>query len=146
MIKLESTASVLAVSSVLVLSSRGKEPQIAISVSKANKLENEKWVEDSTKLRQTISFHSEDGPSQISGTVPEADAVEIASCYKVVLQVGLSTRNLPVTQIGRTSRSLASLDVERILEVWSTADKCLWKAPDQAKGRAIDAQGKLVAA
>lgn len=149
MIKLESPVAALSVTSFVTIQSRTKEPTIALSCSPARALVDGTWKDDPTRTKQSVSFHSDEGPTELHGLMPETDGVEIAAAHKVVVQVTLSTRNLPTAQVGRVSRALVSLELVRVVEVWTTAEKCVWKAADWAKpasGKVLTETGAVRAA
>ncbi len=149
MIKLESPVAALSVTSYVTIQSRTKEPTIALSCSPARALVDGSWKDDPTRTKQSVAFHSDEGPTELHGLMPESDGVEIVAAFKVVVQVTLSTRNLPTAQVGRVSRALVSLELLRVVEVWTTAEKCAWKAADWGKpasGLVMTEAGKIKAA
>ena len=57
-------------------------------------------------------------------------SIEIAAAWKVVVEVQISTQSLPTFEAGRKSRTLLAVSVLRVVEVWASPKKCLWRASE----------------
>lgn len=131
--KIETSSVGLNALAIITLQSLGTGAFIGLSTDKANKLVNETWVEDETKLKQSIVATFDGDPVKLTGLVNENDAVECAAAHKVVVEVLVSAKNLPAFAAGRMSRTLVGLEIARVLEVWSTPSKCVYDAQKVAK-------------
>lgn len=122
MIKLETTGSAPSASAFFTVQSQGPAPSLVLSTTDAWKPSEDDWLKDETKRKQILSFISDEGRTvEILGAVSEHNAVEIAAAHKVVCLVTL--------KLDRKSGSL-KLAIQRVVEVWTTAEKRLWAAPD----------------
>lgn len=148
MIKLETLGGSLAASAIITIQSHASAPTVALVTSNVRTNKNGTWEDDPTRRKQTVTFFTSDGPCEISGLVPETAAVEIGAAHKVVVEVALSTKALPAFEAGRVSRSLVALEVQRVVEVWSSPEKCVWRAEDFGKpsGKTFDPKTGRVAA
>ncbi|HEU5078511.1 MAG TPA: hypothetical protein VFT72_04825 [Opitutaceae bacterium] len=143
MIKLESPSSGLAGVATLSIQASGSEPIIQLSADKTRTNVGGEWKDDTTRLKQLLTYISDDGPCELAGAVPEGEAIEMGAAWRVVAQVRLSTKALPAFQAGRVSREMVALELVRVVEVWSSPLKMLWKAQDWQSAPARSA-GKTV--
>ena len=136
MIKLESTTSGISAKSLLKLVSPAEVGSVMLTTEEARSNASGTWQADATRRRQLLSFITEDGPVQLRGIVPEAEAIEIASAHTVVVEVGVSLKSLPAREAGRVSGTVMALELVRVVEVWTTKEKCAWRAKDSISGNA----------
>jgi hypothetical protein len=149
MIKLETTRkSPRSAMLFAIESSSAEAPSIILSTEPANKRNaaDTAWEIDPAKRKQYLSFISADGdPCQLVGNVPEGEAIEIEAAYKVVAQCEVNQQKTGAREAGGFSRDFYGLKLLRVIEVWETPTKCLWRATDAPKpGKEFNAQtGKI---
>lgn len=149
MIKLETSNLAPSAVATIEIRSAGVGTSVILSTANAGGFVNEKWVNELLgKKQQILTFIGADGaPCSLEGVVQETDAVEIAAAYKVVVQVDLANELTTASAAGRKSKGYTRLDLVRVVEVWDSVTKCLWKAKDdhaKANGTTVDmSSGKL---
>lgn len=131
-IKLETSNVGLAVHALVSIQGAGDLAGIALSTEKSKRNDNGNWVEDPTRLRQILMAVGAEGPIELSGIVPESEAVEIAAAFKVVAKVNLVPEEKGAFVAGRVGRKFTALELVQVVEVWATATKCLYRAKDFA--------------
>lgn len=142
-IKLESTVKGIECAALLTIESPTENPAVGLRVEAVRTLQGDAWKEDATKGKQVVTFVGEDGPVELAGTVDQDKAIEIAAAYKVIVETQISAQSLPTFEAGRKSRTLLAVSVLRVVEVWATPQKCLWRASGAiseaaAGGRTVD--------
>lgn len=148
MIKLETQNAGIEVVSTISIQSETKEATMSLKTEPCRSMDEKgQWKDDPLHLKQVLTFVGDDGPVQLFGTVHESDAVELKAAWKVVVLANLSTKSLPAFDKGRVSKTLVALGIVRVIEVWESASKCLWRAKDdaaKASGSTFDpATGKV---
>ena len=135
-IKLESTVKGIECAALLTIESPTENPAVGLRVENVRTLQGDAWKEDPTKGKQVVTFVGEDGPVELQGTVDQEKAIEISAAYKVVIETQISTQSLPAFEAGRKSRTLLAVSVLRVVEVWATPKKCVWRASEAAGAQA----------
>jgi hypothetical protein len=143
MIKLESKSPGLSAVAEIRVQSSSDDASVTLTTDEVRVNVNNAWQTDAAHRKQIVTFLSPDGPVQLVGEVLESCAVEVPACWAIVAEVELSTKALPAFQAGRVSRSLVALEVRRVVEVWSSPEKLLWRAADRTSGPAA-AAGKVM--
>lgn len=149
MIKLETQNQSPSATTLLEIKSAGVGTSVILSTADAGGFVNEKWVNALLgKKQQILTFIGADGaPCSLEGVVLEEYAVEIAAAFKVVVQVDLSNELTTAAAVGRKSKAYTRLELVRVVEVWDSPTKCLWRAKDdgvKAATSSVDmATGKL---
>ncbi len=150
MIKLESRNSGLSAIAEIRVQSASNDATVRLTAESVRSQKDGQWVEDPSKRKQVLTFVGENGPVELAGTVDETQAVEIAAAWAVIAEAKLSTEMLATFQAGRKSRSMVAVDLVRVVEVWASAEKCLWRSPERqqtaSKGKVIDGTGRINAA
>ena len=128
-----------------------KEATMSLKTEPCRSMDDKgQWKDDPLHLKQVLTFVGDDGPVQLFGTVAESEAVELKAAWKVVVLANLSTKSLPAFDKGRVSKTLVALGIVKVVEVWESASKCLWRAKDEAAkgtGATVDmATGKVARA
>lgn len=152
MIKLETKqVAPAALTRVVIESANPSFPSVMLSTDEARRqdsLTNE-WVPDLTRRKQLISFIDCDGdPSQLSGNVDESDALEVSVCFRVVAECAISLRKTAAKSAGSFSGSYVQFNLRRVVEVWESPEKCLWRAKElpERGGKVLTTDGKVKAA
>lgn len=152
MIKLETkSVAPAALTRVVIESANAAFPSVILSTDEARRqdsLTNE-WVPDLTRRKQQISFIDSDGdPSQLSGNVDEPDALEVPVCFRVVAECGMIVKKTAARKEGGFSGSFVQFHLRRVVEVWESPEKCLWRAKEQLErgGKVLTTDGKVKAA
>lgn len=127
MIKLDSPVSGVDCRSLLKIESPGDFPSIKLTVEPVRKQVNGQWQDDPTRMKQSASFLGQDGPVELTGTVLAEQAVEISGAWRVVVEVSVYTKNLPTYDKGRVSQALLAVEVVKVVEVWASEKKCLYR-------------------
>lgn len=112
----------------LTVESLTTHPSVVLSADKASRNVNDVWVEDQSMKKQTVTGFYEGEPVELTGVIPDENACSVAGAHKVVLEVKMSSKNLPAFAAGKMSRSLVAISIHRIVEVWTTPTKCVYDA------------------
>jgi hypothetical protein len=130
MIRLQSQSGVQS-RLLLTIETHGDRPAIVLSAQPSRKPEGEKWVEDPLVRKQIVAFVADGRTVEIHGKVPEGEAVEIAACWRCVVEA---------TQRVNNDGQLV-VNVARVVEVWENPAKRTWAAPSHenkpATGKAV---------
>jgi hypothetical protein len=149
MIKLETKNLAPSAAATIEIRSAGEGASVMLGTADNGGFVEDQWV-DSIRgtRRQTLTFIGADGqPCMLDGPVDEADAVEMAAAYKAVVQVKVSNGLLAAKAIGRTSKQYSRIDIVRVVEVWDSPNRCLWKADKTVHGgSSMDSTGKITKA
>jgi hypothetical protein len=83
------------------------------------------WVEDATKVRQVIQWPG----GSLDSVVFEKDAVAIGGRVgRVVVECEMDEIQLPAFEAGRKSKTASTIRLRRVVEVWATPEKQIFKA------------------
>lgn len=153
MIKLENPTNAPQASTLLAIQSLNQLPTVSLTVDEKapRKRVGETWIEDNDHRSQSISFINAHGdPVAIEGLVPTDECVQIAGAFKVVAQVRLFQGLKGAFERGGVSKSYTGLELVRVVEVWSSATKCLWRAANgheaTAPAKTLNEAGRVVGA
>lgn len=138
MIKLETQTAAPQATAFLTIQSATPDAVIVLSSTDAWKKESDDFVMDESKRKQVVGFITGGRTVEMIGAVPECDCVEIAAAWRVVAQIALLQDK---KQPGAVRPAIL-----RIVEVWSTPSKCLWKAERAPVGvpvAAMSADGRI---
>ena len=85
----------------------------------------EEWVEDPTRVRQLIQWPG----GSLEGICFEKDAIATGGRVgRVIVEVETEEIQLPAFEAGRKSKTASTIRLRRVLEVWATPEKSLFKA------------------
>lgn len=149
MIKLETKNVAPSAVASLEIRSHGDSASVILGSTDHGGFIDETWVAAIRgKKRQQVTFIGADGlPCTLEGVVEEAEAVEIACAHKVLIQARVSNVLTATKAVGRTSKETTQVEVVRVLEVWDTPQRCLWKAAQTPQNAAtMSADGKITKA
>jgi hypothetical protein len=133
MIKLETTAAALPqVLALLVIQSASSVPGVALSTETIREEVNGQWVDSVANMRQFVAGYIDGKPFRLSGKVNHLEAVEVPACFKAVVEVEAKMALTTAYEKGDKSKEFCQVSLVRVVEVWETATKCLWRAKDAA--------------
>lgn len=118
----------------IVIESAGT-PSISLQGEEVNKRVGDKWEPDADNRRQVVVFNDSDGqPAKLTGVVGAGECVALdGAAYKVVLDIEIALKRTAAREAGGFSGQFAALNVVRVVEVWTTAEKPAWTARTAAK-------------
>lgn len=129
MIKIETKATLPSAVVALEIRSQGDTPSICLTSEEVREQVGQAWQASESKRKQILTFIGADSsPCSLEGVVDEHHVVEVAAAYKIVLEVKVTNELKAAYQAGRVSKAYTSLEVSRVVEVWETASKCVWRA------------------
>lgn len=141
--KLESAP---AVSARTVLTIRSQSvPSVVITAEAQRANVDGKWQDDPSRMKQIVRFNAGDGPVELSGVVPEAEACDFGTQFEVRVLCECSTVGLPAFEAGKKGRSIAGVSIVGVLEVLDSSGKQLYAArmAPAAAPRVMDEKGKI---
>lgn len=138
MIKLETKAAALPqMVALFTLSSVGNTPGVALTTAGVREERNGEWHDSVSHVMQTVAGYMDGKPFALTGKVSHLDAVEIPAAFKVVLQVEVRTALSQAYEKGDRSKQIVTLSLSKVVEVWESAEKCLWRAKDGGNGHVL---------
>lgn len=143
MIKLEQTHALVQARAVITIESGSTMPTVQVTAKEGARAKNGKgdWEERPDLAKQSVVFVGDSGPVEMTSTVPEAQAVHVGAVYRAVCEVELARSLTTAYEKGDRSRELTALSLVRVVEVWTSPEKCAWRTPERAGGAA---NGKTV--
>lgn len=134
----------------LRIRSTGDVSSVELLVEEA-RTRNEKgdWSASSTHKKQIVRFVGSDGAVELSGTVPEVDAVSSKGTqFEVVCLVEITTVGLPAFEAGRKGRVLMGVSLVGVVEVLDRSGKRVWSArtatpAPSSGGKTMDEGGRI---
>lgn len=83
------------------------------------------WVEDIARVTQFVQWPG----GSLEAACFEKDAVAIdGRVGRVVVEVEMGETVLPAFDKGRKSKTISTMRLRRVVELWATPEKALWKA------------------
>lgn len=87
--------------------------------------EKGEWVEDLARVVQVVEWPG----GSLDAPCFEKDAVAIdGRVGRIVVEVEMGETVLPAFEKGRKSKTVSTMRLRRVVELWATPEKALWKA------------------
>jgi hypothetical protein len=151
MIKLENTGALPQSRVMLAIQSETDTPSLSLSAEPFSEFgEDEKWGESKSHLMQKVSGFVRGAAFTMEGKVLQHDAVAVAGAHKVVVEIVLAEQTLGAFAAGKKSKTVQTVNLVRVVEVWGSPTKRLWSALDGGNGAtakpaaSLDASGRIV--
>lgn len=133
MIKLENSGGLPQSRCLIVVQSETDLAAVSVSTENVREEVRGEWVDSTVNVRQTIGCFIEGKPFKLGGKIASAYAVECPAAFKVVCEVEAKMDLTTAYEKGDKSKEFCRVALVRVVEVWASATKCLWRAQDGAK-------------
>ena len=134
MIKLENAGGLPQSRCLLVIQSETEAPSVSLTTENVREQVDGEWVDSQMNVRQVVSAFVEGKPFKLGAKIAQMYAVECPAAFKVVVEIEAKTVLSSAYEKGDKSKESTQVSMLRVVEVWASSTKSLWKAKDGGNG------------